>query len=79
MLTAFGRSDRAVTRDVTVMVCVAGGDADALAEPAATPAGELVDTAGEPHGSPAYRRRLLSALGAREPARAYRFATRGKR
>ncbi|MEV6896469.1 hypothetical protein [Amycolatopsis sp. NPDC051372] len=78
VLRAFGVSGRAVTRDVTAMVREAGGDADALAEPAAL-AGELVDTAGDPHGSPACRRRLLSALGAREPARAYRFATRGKR
>ncbi|WP_255638045.1 hypothetical protein [Amycolatopsis sp. DSM 110486] len=79
VLTAFGVSDRAVTRDVTAMVCEAGGDADALADPVAAPAGELVDTAGDSHGSPAHRRRLRSALGARGPAHAYRFATRGKR
>ncbi|MEV0068475.1 hypothetical protein [Amycolatopsis sp. NPDC050768] len=79
VLTAFGASDRAVTRDVTPMVREVGSDADARAEPAAALAGELVDTAADPHGSPAHRRRLLSALGARDPAHAYRFATRGKR
>jgi carbon-monoxide dehydrogenase medium subunit len=35
-------------------------------------AGDLVDTSGDPHGSPAYRRRLMTHLAAAQIARAYR-------
>jgi 2-furoyl-CoA dehydrogenase FAD binding subunit len=77
-LTAFGVSDRPVTRDVTTTVAAVaarGGDPAAeLAGPAATLAGELVETAGDAHGSPGYRRRLVAALAARELARALRSA-----
>jgi 2-furoyl-CoA dehydrogenase FAD binding subunit len=80
VLTAFGVSDRPVTRDVTEMLTLAldrGGNlADDLAEPAAALAVELVDTAGDVHGSPAYRRRLVAALAARELAKAHVAAAR---
>jgi carbon-monoxide dehydrogenase medium subunit len=80
VLTAFGVSDRPVTRDVTGLLSDAlarGGDLGAaLTEPAAALAKDLVDTAGDVHGSPAYRRRLVAALAARELAKAYAAATR---
>jgi carbon-monoxide dehydrogenase medium subunit len=80
VLTAFGVSDRPVTRDVTGLLSDAlarGGDLGAaLTEPAAALAQDLVDTAGDVHGSPAYRRRLVAALAARELAKAYPAATR---
>jgi 2-furoyl-CoA dehydrogenase FAD binding subunit len=44
--------------------------AAALAEPMAGLAGEIVDTGGDAHASPGYRRRLLAALAARELAEA---------
>ncbi|HWD01320.1 MAG TPA: FAD binding domain-containing protein [Amycolatopsis sp.] len=67
VLTAFGVSDRPVTRDVT------GLDDDALAELARG----LVDTAGDAHGSREYRQRLVAALAVREVARARREAEGG--
>jgi 2-furoyl-CoA dehydrogenase FAD binding subunit len=80
VLAAFGVADRPVTRDVTAMLVDAlgrGGTlAETLAEPAEALAGELVDTAGDAHASPAYRRRLVAALTARELAGAYASATR---
>jgi 2-furoyl-CoA dehydrogenase FAD binding subunit len=74
VLTGFGISDRPVTRDVTELVRAAGGVADALREGTTDLAVDLVDTAGDAHGSPGYRRRLLAVLAARELARAARRA-----
>jgi carbon-monoxide dehydrogenase medium subunit len=45
--------------------------ASALIEPMVTLAGDLVDTSGDPHGSPAYRRRLVTHLAATQIACAY--------
>jgi carbon-monoxide dehydrogenase medium subunit len=79
VLTAFGVSDRPVTRDVTDLVATAA-DADhdtmraALAGPVAELAAELVDTAGDGHGSRGYRVRLLGVLGAAELATAHQRA-----
>ena len=74
VLTGFGISDRPVTRDVTELVRAAGGVADALREGTTDLAVDLVDTAGDAHGSPGYRRRLLAVLAARELTRAARRA-----
>ena len=74
VLAGFGVSDRPVTRDVTSAVRVAAAADDrgaALRGPMTALAAELVDTAGDAHGSQAYRRRLFSVLAARELARAY--------
>jgi 2-furoyl-CoA dehydrogenase FAD binding subunit len=80
VLTAFGVSDRPVTREVTGLLADAlgrGGDlATELAEPAAALAAELVDTAGDAHASAGYRRRLVAALAARELAKAYAASAR---
>lgn len=73
-LTAFGVSDRPVTRDVTALVRDAAGAESALREGTAALAAEIVDTAGDAHGSPGYRRRLLGVLAARELATAARRA-----
>ncbi|MEV8610623.1 FAD binding domain-containing protein [Amycolatopsis sp. NPDC051373] len=67
VLTAFGVSDRPVTRDVTGL-----GD-DEVADLAR----DLVDTAGDTHGSREYRQRLVAALAVRELARARRAAEGG--
>ncbi|MET7995393.1 FAD binding domain-containing protein [Amycolatopsis sp. NPDC005232] len=67
VLTAFGVSDRPVTRDVTGL-----GDDDV-----ADLARDLVDTAGDTHGSREYRQRLVAALAVRELARARRAAEGG--
>jgi 2-furoyl-CoA dehydrogenase FAD binding subunit len=64
-LTGFGISDRPVTRDVTHVM----GEPD-LREPMAELAAEVVDTAGDGHGSTGYRRRLFGVLAARELAKA---------
>jgi 2-furoyl-CoA dehydrogenase FAD binding subunit len=64
-LTGFGISDRPVTRDVTHLM----GEPD-LREPMAELAAEVVDTAGDAHGSTGYRRRLFGVLAARELAKA---------
>lgn len=71
-LAAFGVSDRPVARDVTDVVRTHGAQADALRGPMSELADEVVDTAGDAHGSTAYRRRLFTALAARELAGAYR-------
>ena len=72
-LSAFGVSDRPVTADVAGLLS-GDRDAAALREPLARLAGEVVDTAGDAHGSAAYRRRLFAVLAARELARAYERA-----
>ncbi|MQA79127.1 MAG: molybdopterin dehydrogenase [Streptosporangiales bacterium] len=66
VVTAFGVSDRPVTRDVR----------DILDDPAAFRelARNVVDTAGDGHGSTGYRRRLFAVLAARETAAAYAAA-----
>jgi carbon-monoxide dehydrogenase medium subunit len=81
VISGFGVSDRAVTRDVTDLVRSAAGSADA--ETALRPATEelargVVDTAGDSHGSQGYRRRLFAVLAARELARAYRRSTESR-
>jgi carbon-monoxide dehydrogenase small subunit len=77
-LTAFGVSDRPVTRDVTDLVRAADGAEQPLREAMAELAADLVDTAGDAHGSPGYRRRLLTVLAARELSRAHRTAAPGR-
>ncbi len=77
VLSGFGVSDRPVTRDVTPLlraaVAAEPDDLDqALRSETTMLAAEVVDTAGDAHGSQAYRRRLFSVLAARELARAYR-------
>ena len=69
VLTAFGVSDRPVTRDVT------GLDDEQVADLAR----DLVDTAGDPHGSREYRQRLVAALAVRELRSAHRMASGGRR
>jgi carbon-monoxide dehydrogenase medium subunit len=69
-LTGFGISDRPVTRDVVELLRAAGGDPAALRDATAALAAEVVDTAGDSHGSTGYRRRLFGVLAARELARA---------
>ena len=69
-LTGFGISDRPVTRDVVELLRAAGGAPAALREATAALAAEVVDTAGDAHGSTGYRRRLFGVLAARELTRA---------
>ena len=70
-LTGFGISDRPVTRDVVELLRAADGPAPAaLREATAALAAEVVDTAGDAHGSTGYRRRLFGVLAARELTRA---------
>ncbi|MBK0870108.1 FAD binding domain-containing protein [Saccharopolyspora sp. HNM0986] len=76
-MTAFGVSDRPVTRDLTGLVRTAGGDQSELAGALDDVVREVVDTDGDAHASNGYRRRLLRALAARETAKAYRRAVRG--
>lgn len=64
-LTGFGISDRPVTRDVTDLA----REQD-LREAMTELAAEVVDTAGDAHGSTGYRRRLFGVLAARELAKA---------
>jgi carbon-monoxide dehydrogenase medium subunit len=73
ILCAFGVSDRPVVRDVTALLRSAVEEA-ALRDVLAPLAREMVDTAGDVHGSTGYRRRLLTVLAARELARAHRKA-----
>jgi 2-furoyl-CoA dehydrogenase FAD binding subunit len=78
VLSGFGVSERAVTRDVTDLLRSTVGAPDlqqALRDAMTQVAREMVDTAGDAHGSQAYRRRLFAVLGARELARAYRGST----
>lgn len=72
-LCAFGVSDRPVLREVTPLVAEAADEA-ALREVLAPLTGDMVDTAGDAHGSTAYRRRLLTVLAARELLAARRRA-----
>ena len=71
VVAAFGVSDRPVVRDVTEL-CAAGDTtpaariAEALDRPLTALAAEIVDTAGDAHGSPGYRRRLVAVLAAQE-------------
>ncbi|WP_017975570.1 FAD binding domain-containing protein [Actinopolyspora halophila] len=84
-LTAFGVSDRPVTRDVSTelasAVSASGQDGARLAvrltEPLAGIAQDMVDTDGDAHGSQDYRRRLLATLSGRELAKAHDRALRG--
>jgi carbon-monoxide dehydrogenase medium subunit len=69
-LTGFGISDQPVTRDVAPLVQAGGGLPAALREGTAELAADLVDTAGDAHGSTGYRRRLFTVLAARELGRA---------
>lgn len=75
-LTGFGISDRPVTRDALELLRAAGAASSAEGVPAplraatAELAAEVVDTAGDAHGSTGYRRRLFGVLAARELTRA---------
>ncbi|MPV35491.1 FAD binding domain-containing protein [Georgenia subflava] len=79
-VATFGVSDRPRRRDLREelqgAVDRAGHDPDALArelgDAVAAMAEDVVTTGGDSHASPAYRRRLVRALGTRELARAYR-------
>jgi 2-furoyl-CoA dehydrogenase FAD binding subunit len=80
VISGFGVSDRAVTRDVTDLVRSVAGRDDleaALRSGTEELARDVVDTSGDQHGSRAYRRRLLAVLAARELAGAYRHSTEG--
>lgn len=80
-LTCFGVSDVPVTVDVSPQLRAAlqttGSDpsrADllsALTDHTPDVADDVVDTGGDSHASPAYRRQLISALAAREVSHAY--------
>jgi 2-furoyl-CoA dehydrogenase FAD binding subunit len=77
VLTGFGISDRAVTRDVSALL--ADGEREEDLRPATTElAAEMVDTGGDTHGSTGYRRRLFAVLAARELSRALRRAREGR-
>ena len=83
-ITCFGISDVPVTADVSEQLRAAlehTGTAPAradlqraLAAHAESVAHDVVDTSGDAHASPAYRRRLIAALLAREVGRAYTHA-----
>jgi len=82
VLSGFGVSDRPVTRYVTelgrTVASTAAGAAEveaALRPGTEELARDVVDTAGDMHGSRGYRRRLCAVLAARELARAFRRAT----
>jgi 2-furoyl-CoA dehydrogenase FAD binding subunit len=70
IMTAFGVCGHPATRDVTELAARDGS----LAEPLAALAAEVVETAGDAHGSRAYRRRLLAVLAGQELRRALRAA-----
>jgi len=80
-LTCFGVSDTPVFRDISGVLHTAlgevGADApekhlrSALADAVDAIAVEVVQTTGDAHGSVGYRRRVVSALAARELARAH--------
>lgn len=84
-LTAFGASDRPLTRDVVAALKQAveavGADApenrlaEELADPMSDVGEQLVTTSGDAHGSRGYRHRLVAVLAAQELVRAYRRAT----
>lgn len=83
-LTAFGISDRPVTRDVSAELASAVGassqDSDRLAkrmeELLTGLARDMVDTDGDAHGSQDYRRRLFVTLAGRELVKAHDRAQR---
>ncbi|MEJ2871885.1 FAD binding domain-containing protein [Actinomycetospora sp. OC33-EN08] len=77
VLTGFGISDRAVTRDVSTLLA-AGGSEEELRPATTELAAEMVDTGGDTHGSTGYRRRLFAVLAARELSRALRRAREGR-
>jgi 2-furoyl-CoA dehydrogenase FAD binding subunit len=87
-VTCFGVSDRPVTVDVTAPLRDAllrlGPDPDetqlrrALIEAADQVASEIVDTVGDAHASPQYRRQLVAGLLSRELSRAYLKSLRPK-
>jgi 2-furoyl-CoA dehydrogenase FAD binding subunit len=73
VLTGFGISDRPVSRDVTDLVA-ARDDEETLRVALAELADDMVDTAGDAHGSRGYRARLLATLGAAQLVRAHQAA-----
>ncbi len=87
-ITCFGISDVPVTADVSEQLRAAlehTGTAPAradlqraLAAHAEGVAHDVVDTGGDAHASPAYRRRLIAALLAREVSRAYTHAIQSR-
>ncbi|GAA1085447.1 MULTISPECIES: FAD binding domain-containing protein [Streptomyces violaceusniger group] len=81
-VTAFGVSDRPVTRDLSEQLAAAvtgGGDglAARLKEQITAAVEEIVDTDDDVHASRDYRRRLLLALAGRELSKAYDRARAG--
>ncbi|HEV7935906.1 MAG TPA: FAD binding domain-containing protein [Actinomadura sp.] len=82
VITAFGVSDRPVTRDVTAELTSALGGrsataeslGEALPEALSEAADQLVNTDGDAHASRDYRRRLLRVLAGRELAKAHERA-----
>jgi 2-furoyl-CoA dehydrogenase FAD binding subunit len=81
VISGFGVSDRAQTRDVTELLRSAAGEPDveaALRTGTEELARDVVDTSGDSHGSQGYRRRLFAVLAARELARALRRSTEGR-
>jgi carbon-monoxide dehydrogenase medium subunit len=85
VISGFGVSDRAATRDVTELVRSTAGSGTDVAdlEAALRPgteelARDVVDTAGDSHGSQGYRRRLFAVLAARELTRAYHRSMEGR-
>ncbi len=81
VLSGFGVSDRAQTRDVTELVRAAAGEPDvesALRPGTEELARDVVDTSGDSHGSQGYRRRLFAVLAARELVRALSRSTGGR-
>jgi len=88
-VTCFGIDDTPVWRDIsdTLRAALAqvGDDAPerelnrALTAGASALAEDVVNTGGDAHGSTGYRRRLITALGARELARAFGRAQRTTR
>ena len=75
-LVGFGVSDHPVVRDVTALLHEHEPTEAALRPATAALADEMVDTAGDAHGSRDYRARLLGVLAARELARAVEEARR---
>ncbi|MCU1671410.1 MAG: Carbon-monoxide dehydrogenase medium subunit [Blastococcus sp.] len=81
VISGFGVSDRAVTRDVTDLLRSVAGrdDLEAALRPGTEElAHDVVNTSGDQHGSQGYRRRLFAVLAARELAGAYRRSTEGR-
>jgi 2-furoyl-CoA dehydrogenase FAD binding subunit len=66
VLTAFGVSGQPSTRDVTALV----SDGEPTAGALVGLAREVVETAGDAHGSRSYRRRMVAVLASRELGRA---------